>query len=297
MRPKMTEKPEAPPPSVVESSSLEIDGISYEVIDIRLTGDVILDVTFENSKGSSLALVTTPGTTSRPLAAKAPTAKKATSLRRLYRVRLDTLKKTSKYFEHLLGSEVFKEGRNITERFAELRMRGLSPTEADATELPRIQITDDDEATRAVGRENVFADLLRIIHGTEAATKPTVVYLASLAIMADRFDCLPTVARYVKAMKTFKWPATYGKVGKDGTTMSVATEELLRQKILISWYLDQPIRLAQCTKELILRGSSRWLYTEDVTEARDLASWWDLPDELEGIFSDPHSHMPLKILN
>lgn len=262
--------------------SLQVNGKSYDLIDIRLTGDVILDVTFENSKGSSLAMVATPGTAGRPLPTKAPTAKKSTSTRKLYRVRLDTLKKMSKYFEHLLGSDVFKEGRDITERFAELQTRGVQPTEANAADLPRIEITDDDEASRAVGRENVFADLLRIIHGAEAVMKPTVVYLASLAIMADRFDCLPTVARYVKALKTFRWPATYGKSVNDGTTMSVATEELLRQKILISWYLDQPIRLAQCTKELIMRGSSRWIYTEELAETSTLASWWDLPDELEG---------------
>lgn len=276
--------PEAPssPAKAEATVSVEVDGKSYDLIDIRLTGDVLLDVTFENSKGSTLAMVTTPGTTSRPLPTKAPTAKKSTSTRKLYRVRLDTLKRTSKYFEHLLGSEVFKEGRDISERFAELQTRGVKPTEANAADLPRIGITDDDEASRAVGRENVFADLLRILHGAEAAMKPTVVYLASLAIMADRFDCLPAVARYVKALKSFRWPATYGKSGKDGTNMSVATEELLRQKILISWYLDQPIRLAQCTKELIIRGSSRWVYTEDVAEASALASWWDLPDELEG---------------
>lgn len=207
---------------------LSIDDTSYGLVDIRVTGDIILDVTFENSRYATASV-----------SADQPKTKlrkhvKPTRTRLMYRVRLDTLKKTSKYFDHLLGSDKFREGNMISAGFASLSLRDLKPSEAEASELPRVEIVDDDEASLMTGREAVFEDLLRILHGGEATTKPTVPFIASLAIMADRFGCTPLVARYVKALKTFKWPATYGRAGKDGgSAMTPATEELLRQKILI----------------------------------------------------------------
>jgi hypothetical protein len=259
---------------------IEINGVHHEVINIRATGDIILDVKFENSRGSLQQLDNTNGIRGKSSTVK---LKRASVGRALYRVRLDTLKRQSRYFEHLLGSETFKEGQAITAQFTVLKEKSINPTEADYTDLPRIEITDDDEATRMVGRETVFADLLRIIHDAEVITKPTVAYLASLAVMADRFDSLSPVARWFKGLKTFKWPATYGKAGKDGSgRMSITAEEMLRQKILIAWLLDQPMRLAQCTKELIIRGSSRWVYSEEGVGTTGEASWWDLPDDLEG---------------
>lgn len=268
-------------PDGAQEPSLSIDGTSYKLVDIRATGDIILDVTFENSRYATIsASAEEPKSRPRKYA-------KPTKTRMLYRVRLDTLKKTSKYFDHLLGSDKFKEGSMIAEKFANLKLRDVKPSEAEASELPRVEIVDDDEASQTTGREAVFEDLLHILHGAEAATKPTVVYIASLSIMADRFECAPMVARYVKGLKTFKWPATYGRSYKDGgSMMTPATEELLRQKILIAWLLDQPIRLAQCTKELVLRGSSQWVIRDEEAEnipSSRKATWWDLPDCLEGM--------------
>lgn len=176
----------------------------------------------------------------------------------------------------------------ITSRFADLKLRNIEPAKAAASELPRVEIVDDDEASQATGREAVFEDLLHILHAGEATCKPTLIYIASLAIMADRFGCISTVSRYVKgSMKTFRWPATYGRAQQDGsstTSMSFATEELLRQKILIAWFLEQPIRLAQCSKELILRGSSQWVMRDEEVDTSRKATWWDLPDSLEGTY-------------
>jgi len=193
----------------------------------------------------------------------------------LYRVRLDTLKKTSKYFDLLLGSEKFAEGSGIAAKFASLRLRDIVPSEAEPQELPRITIIDDDDSTRIAGREAVFRDLLHILHGGEVTTRLTIPYLATMAVMADRFDCTTTVARYVKSSRRFSWPQTYG-------SSSPATEEVLRQKILISWLLDDPVKLAGATRELILRGSLRWSATGGYSNKEQQATWWDLQDGLEG---------------
>ena len=61
--------------------------------------------------------------------------------------------------------------------------------------------------------------------------------------------------------------------------MDKSMEETLRQKILIFYHTNQAVRLAAATKELILRGSSRWVgYGES---SAFTSAWWDLPDGLE----------------
>jgi hypothetical protein len=255
-----------------ELSRIKIDGKEYDLADIRATGDLLLEVTFENQK-SSLKLVSEHESPARIGSITKHT--KSPNGRLLYRVRLDTLRKTSKYFELLLGSQNFAEGSGIATTFAALRVREISPSEAEPQDLPRISITDDDDTTRIAGREAVFGDLLRILHGADITTRLTIPYLTTLAVMADRFDCAHTVARYVKGTKRFPWPQTYGQ-------MNTTTEEVLRQKILIAWLLDDQVRLVSATRELILRGSLRWTSSEEELDNDQQATWWDLQDGIEG---------------
>ncbi len=256
----------------LETSSIYIDGTMHTLVDIRATGDLLLEVTFENRRSSLKLISNSDGAPRIPTILKHTRSSNSTVL---YRVRLDTLKKTSKYFDLLLGSDKFAEGNGISTAFAALRIRDILPSEAEPQDLPRISITDDDDATRIAGREAVFGDLLRILHGAEIIMKPTIPYLATLAVMADRFDCTPIVSRYVRGSKKFPWPQTSGN-------MSAATEEILRQKILISWLLDDGPKLASATRELILRGSLRWTGAEDQSNKEQQATWWDLQDGLEG---------------
>lgn len=259
------------PPAVAPEASgtapsLRVDDVEYKVNEIRATGDVILDVTFENTSACTKSIPSDLLLKLRNLKSPLP------SPRLFYRVRLDTLKKHSKYFTHLLGSEVFGEGIAIQQRFAELAAQNLNSTEIEAEMLPRIKIVDEDHASATLGREHVFGDMLRIIHGAEHVTKPiSLTYLSVLVVMADRFDCLGPVSRYVtSSFASFKYPQT----------VDTMAEELLRQKILIFYRTNQAARLATATKELILRGSSRWSYDDDDLNR---AAWWDLPDDLEGM--------------
>lgn len=257
-----------------ETSTVNIDGKLCSLVNIRATGDILLDVTFENRK-SSLKLISYHN--SAPRGGTAVKYTKSLDNRMLYRVRLDTLKRTSKYFELLLGSDKFAEGSGIATTFASLQVRDIVPSEAESQDLPRISIIDDDESTRITGREMVFGDLLHILHGGDVNTRLTIPYLATLAVMADRFDCTSTVARYVKSSARLPWPQTYGN-------NSPATEEVLRQKILISWLLDDPLKLSSATRELIIRSSLRWSNSEGYPHKEQQATWWDLQDGLEGKF-------------
>lgn len=253
-------------------ATMIMGGEALNLVEIRATGDVLLDVAFENQKSNARLPSPQPGNPKPSILLRNT---KTANVRFLYRVKLDTLKRTSRYFDMLLANETFSEGRKIAETFRGLESRGIVPAEAAASDLPRISITDDDETTRIAGRESAFGDLLRILHGGEINSRSSIPYLAVLSTLADRFDCTATVARFVKASKKVPWPQTYG-------TVTIAVEEVIRQKVLISWLLDDQIKFAAATKELILRGSTRWV-TEEAVGKDQQAIWWDLQDGLEGI--------------
>ncbi|KAJ4367249.1 hypothetical protein N0V85_009147 [Neurospora sp. IMI 360204] len=97
-----------------------------------------------------------------------------------------------------------------------------------------------------------------------------------------------------------KWPPTPTRITKDqdGHALTLAGEEVLRQKILVSWLLDFPLKFQAATRELVLYGSRQWALSaaaeggaeEDEDEVsgsgsgdnnRFKARWWDLPDSLE----------------
>ncbi|PHH87909.1 hypothetical protein CDD83_8251 [Cordyceps sp. RAO-2017] len=111
-------------------------------------------------------------------------------------------------------------------------------------------------------------------------------YAVTLAIVADRFDCVPAVARELNGRYKFKWPLTSGRpyAGAD-------VEQLLRQKVLVSWLLAHPLRMQQATRELIVRGSSLWGVFREADDDDDdgrgpsaadrAAAWWNLPEGLE----------------
>ena len=88
--------------------------------------------------------------------------------------------------------------------------------------------------------EEAFADMLRLLHGKEAVNQtPTLDFLATLAVLADRFDCAPAVSKSMSAggLK-LKWPVTQRKVAvNEDPRMSRSLENALRQKILVAWLL------------------------------------------------------------
>ncbi|KAI9646616.1 hypothetical protein NHQ30_004612 [Ciborinia camelliae] len=234
----MATSTEIPPTEVAES--IHVDGTEYKVVPVGSGGDIILEVMFENTKACTKSI---PNETIQKLRiSKAPFP----SARVFYRVRLNTLKKHSKYFDHLLGSDTFGEGRAISAKFAELSLSSKDPSTLPAEEIPRIQITDEDDATRTIGRETVFHDMLKIIHGIDHSTKSiTLLYIAILVVMADKYDCMATVERYIAGrFSKFRYPPTLDKT----------TEEVVRQKILIFYHTNQTSRLATSTKELIVRA-------------------------------------------
>jgi hypothetical protein len=258
------------------------NGSEPEVVEIAADGDLLLDVTFDTSKetlkAAKKAAKPRPGQQTVPpvLRAKARVG---------YRVQLAVLKQSSKYFDNLLSDTRFAEAKAIEASLQLLSLKNVKPSEADVKDLPVVRIHEDDEATRTADQETAFGDLLRILHRKQSTSKAvTMHHLAVLAVLADRFDCTATVSRYLNAMK-HKWPATQTKLSKnDGPALTRAAEETLRQKILVSWLLDQPLKMHAATRELIMYGSRRWLALGDEENVSG-AAWWDLPDDLESELS------------
>lgn len=131
----------------------------YPLLDIRSTGDLILDVLFKNTSECTKSL---PKNTLRELRSK---KLPLPSPRIFYRVRLETLKKHSEYFRSLL-SPPFAEGLVVAETLSRLSKLDRNPAEVGAEELPRVKIVDEDTATKTLGRELIFRDLLQVLHGS-----------------------------------------------------------------------------------------------------------------------------------
>lgn len=301
---------ESPEPSQNDDPS---NSVLPEDITIAPKGDILLDVTFDTSK-STLRATRKAAPRPRPGQRDPPPPQPALKpqIRLAYRVDLATLVKHSRYFANLLGDTRFQEAQTIREQLDGISARGEAPGDLGPEGLPRVKIADDDEATRTAGREAVFGDLLRVLHSLPATTKPvTMLYVVTLAVLADRFACTAPVSRYLTTGLKFKWPATSApKLRDDGLSgLSLAAEEAVRQKVLVAWLLDQPLRLGAATRDLVLFGSHRWSEQDvdeddggeadagrDAAEARQEAVWWYLPDDLEGKCPPLTSHFLYAVL-
>lgn len=271
-------QPGTPVPETEPAKTISIDGEELTLLDFGLKGDILLDVAFDNTSCRRSLLNLGTGQAPR-FSNSATTAKVVDKERVVYRVRLDTLTKDSKYFERLLTDTRFAEAKKINESFADLKNKKLKAEDAQPEDLPRISITEDADATLISNRSGIFSDLLGILHGQDTTSKLSMPYLAILAVMADRFDCASTVGRYARGSRRMPWPQTTGQP-------TFSTEEATRIKILVSWYLEDASKFLASTKELIMRGSLRWAGREE----QDMVGiWWDLPDGLEGLFALSYS--------
>ncbi|KAF4964363.1 hypothetical protein FZEAL_10875 [Fusarium zealandicum] len=251
-------------------------------VEIDAEGDIILDVTFETSVGTLKKTRKAAVAASKKAGTQPPRPSDLKSKVRIgYRVSLAVLKKHSKYFSNLLSNSQFREARLILDAHEQLAQLKINPNEADIQDLPWIPITDDDDATKAAGRENAMEDILSIMHQRPPTTsRGTMSYVTTMAIVADRFDCVAAVSRVLNTELKFKWPLTSNKPLRSEDGRPTDVEQVLRQKILVAWLLGQPMRLQQSTRELIMRGSSLWSDFHD-PESEMTAAWWNLPDGLE----------------
>lgn len=197
-----------------------------------------------------------------------------------FRVDSKRLRSVSPYFEVLLGDDRFKEGALLRNTHEKFREEGIEPSEAPANKLPRITIVEMAQMVpSAPGTDHPMNDFLRILHGLGISYAiPKLSYLAGLASLADRFDCLPVVGKFVKERGFLLAREHKSKKSKSWEDIS---EQGLRQRILVGWLFDDPVWFRDGSYQLIVKGSRRWSDVEGLFKS-DQSLWWSLPDGIEG---------------
>ncbi|KAF2194871.1 hypothetical protein K469DRAFT_686806 [Zopfia rhizophila CBS 207.26] len=194
-----------------------------------------------------------------------------------YKVDSRTLQRSSRYFEKLLSSR-FSEGSKLLAELEELKVSGKYSNIADApaNALPQILIVNIGRISKVSTIQNLTADFLRALHGQDlAVASPPVANLANLAVVADRFDALSVLSRYVQRKKYLQVIDAKTK-SKSNTSIS---EERVRQKLLIGLLFDHPPWVTKYSKQLIMRDSAQW--KPDIEEDHTAALWWDIPNGVE----------------
>ncbi|KAF2124851.1 hypothetical protein P153DRAFT_361016 [Dothidotthia symphoricarpi CBS 119687] len=195
-----------------------------------------------------------------------------------YRVDSKILQQNSRYFENLL-SERFSEGQRLSAALEALKLGGHSDiTDAPAEVLPHVTIIHVGRIaiSKASSIQPLIADFLRAIHGLDLPVAyPPVANLANLAVVADRFDAVACLSKYVQRRKYLNLNDAKSK----GKSSPALTEERVRQKLLIGLLFDHPSWVTKYSKHLIMRDSGQW--RPGVEEDHTKALWWDIPNGVE----------------
>ncbi|EFX04131.1 hypothetical protein CMQ_1059 [Grosmannia clavigera kw1407] len=136
---------------------------AVRVVTIAPRGDVVLDVVFETSTATLRAV-----RADRRLQQSQPLQR---HLRVAFRVDAAVLRTRSRYFANLLGDTRFQEARAVEAALAALALDGVAAADVEPVRLPWVRIDDDDEGSRSIGREVVFEELLRMLHGLPETPK------------------------------------------------------------------------------------------------------------------------------
>jgi hypothetical protein len=192
-----------------------------------------------------------------------------------YRVDSNVLRQNSRYFENLL-SDRFSEGQKLSAALSALKIAGSNIADASADVLPRISIVNVGRISKVSSIQNLTADFLRALHGLDLPAQPPVANLANIAVVADRFDAVPHIAKYIQRKKYLQTVEAKTK-GKPSTNLS---EERVRQRLLIGLLLDHPPWVARYSRHLILRDSIQWKPAAELDDTAAL--WWDMPNDIEG---------------
>ena len=193
-----------------------------------------------------------------------------------YRVSVASLTKTSPYFKNLLEGD-FGEGTQVQCKLKALDRDKIAELPNDA--LPLVKIADLGRISKVTTIRNLVEDFLNIVHGHGLLKPPPVSNHANLAIVADRFDCLPSLMAADRRLKLIQANEKRRNSAPTSAKPAQDSEERTRQKLLIGILLDRPPWVSMASKRLIIGGSSRW--TSEAVDETDAALWWDLPRGIE----------------
>jgi hypothetical protein len=203
----------------------------------------------------------------------------------LYRVSVSFLRRASQYFDRLLDPDKFEEGARVKKAHEQLEREhgGLDTSKLEHTSLPIVDIQDVDPNIPRRGsgpnfsQQDVVTTFFRIIHGkTWLQASVSIPHLACVAVLADRFDA---IAAFREGVRKTTWIDIFRK---SFNKLPEATEELLRQKLMLAIFLKEYRIWSSLSAKLITQGSSRWEEGEDNKSHDENGLWWDLPCGVEG---------------
>ncbi|CBX99575.1 hypothetical protein IAQ61_005170 [Plenodomus lingam] len=194
-----------------------------------------------------------------------------------YRVDSKVLQEKSRYFENLL-SDRFSEGQHLTAALEALRMGGhATMADVPVEKLPHVSVVNVGRTgiTKTTSLIRLVADFLCALHGLNLdAAKLPIANLANLAVVADRFDAVACLSKFVH--KRYNLALLDAKPKGKSAPL---TEEKVRQKLFIGLYFDMPMWVAKYSKHLVIRDSVQWRPETEEDHAKAL--WWDIPNGIE----------------
>lgn len=224
-----------------------------------------------------------------------------------YSVRVSSaaLRRPGSYFAILLDLEKFQEGRTLQETKLVLEAKYGSWDEAvrlaGVDELAHINVEIPPVATK-LDRTALVETFFRIVTASDGRNASVssgdslhkladmpIPFLASLAVLSDRFGVVPVLKDALRQAHTPKKEAPgdgLARLLRRLRTYDSGNEGRLRQAIYVSLILDDKEAVRSTTHILITRGSREWRFDtlDQCTAGIERAIWWYLPMGIEGRF-------------
>ena len=199
------------------------------------------------------------------------------------------LREHSEYFNALLDSTKFSEGRAVEAKLQELATEYSDYFSTPASKLPTVAVSDVCQLPKAADQTastviKLFLDILHPLHTPwpKSRLEPINV-VALLAILADRLGAVNTVRGYLRSQHI---DHTLLKDRKTCTAYQLEIDN--RQRLLAGMVFDFPPWVREYSAALILAGSKRQVTTNlepgAHEEADEHALWWRLPNGVEGMY-------------
>ncbi|MCJ1481206.1 hypothetical protein MMC06_001362 [Schaereria dolodes] len=209
-----------------------------------------------------------------------PDTKRRTTIS--YCVSSTVLRKASPYFDNLLDPNKFSEGIEVKSRFADLLQRYGDMASVPLVELPAVKISDVGQYPKVMMSDAVVTHFLKILHDplTPYITVPSTVFLALLAIVADRFAATEHLAKYIRQQGWLEIPSDVKAIKQN--LGSPGKEPYCRQRVLIGLLLGFDDWVCRYSNILVLSGSEKWVTGDVHSDSYADALWWNLPSGIEG---------------
>ncbi len=192
-----------------------------------------------------------------------------------FRVKTSLLRAGSPYFNILLDPSRFEEGRRVASSHDSLD--GQSVERLPSTQLPLLSIEDMGQISGVKSLHLLMADFLGLLHHADLSSlPPPLTNLANLTIVADRFDALPVLGRYVQSKRLLHLIDSKSSRVKPGSKLTAVADDKLRQRCLIGLLLDHQPWFSSASQMLIQRLGP---HSQQDTSAPAL--WKDLPMGVE----------------